>query len=118
MRVLVAAVEHARDGAPGKAAGLNDAWAACPLKGGVIGGKVGQPGAGGQGGLGVHRSRGGARQGAVDGRRPAGMARVHGAHGPKGKDEANENGQRPDYLVEDEETWIPERNVTPPRAIE
>ena len=52
-------------------------------------------------------------QGATGGRRPAGMAGAHGAHGAKGKDKGGENGQRPDYLVEDEETWTPERNVAP-----
>ncbi|MEV5127336.1 hypothetical protein AB0K49_31775 [Streptomyces decoyicus] len=82
-------------------------------KGGLVGGKGGKTGAAGQGGSGLHRSRGGTQQGATGGRRPAGMAGAHGAHGAKGKDKASENGQRPDYLVEDEETWTPERNVAP-----
>ncbi|MFD5737377.1 WXG100 family type VII secretion target [Streptomyces sioyaensis] len=82
-------------------------------KGGVVGGKGGKLGAGGQGGSGLHRSRGGTQQGASGGRRPAGMAGAHGAHGAKGKDKGGENGQRPDYLVEEEETWTPERNVAP-----
>ncbi|WP_310729176.1 hypothetical protein [Streptomyces sp. N2A] len=107
----------------GKGAGAKGAGAAgkggalARQKGGVIGGKVGKAGAGGQGGSGLHRSRGGTQQGAAGGRRPAGMAGAHGAHGAKGKDKAKENGQRPDYLVEDEETWTPERNVAP-RVIE
>ncbi|WP_406220217.1 hypothetical protein [Streptomyces decoyicus] len=82
-------------------------------KGGLVGGKGGKAGAAGQGGSGLHRSRGGTQQGATGGRRPAGMAGAHGAHGAKGKDKGGENGQRPDYLVEDEETWTPERNVAP-----
>ncbi|MGW7252231.1 hypothetical protein [Streptomyces decoyicus] len=82
-------------------------------KGGLVGGKGGKTGAAGQGGSGLHRSRGGTQQGASGGRRPAGMAGAHGAHGAKGKDKGGENGQRPDYLVEDEETWTPERNVAP-----
>ncbi|MET7797338.1 hypothetical protein [Streptomyces decoyicus] len=75
------------------------------------GGMVGKPGgpAGGtkQGGSGLHRSRGGQQ---------AGM----GAAGAKGKDKREKErttGQRPDYLVEDEETWTPQRNVAP-RVIE
>ncbi len=40
------------------------------------------------------------------------MAGMPGAHGGKGK-EKGPNGERPDYLVEDEETWTPERNVAP-----
>jgi len=83
-------------------------------KGGLAGGKGGKLGAGSQGGSGLHRSRGGTQSGgAAGGRRPAGMAGAHGAHGAKGKDKNGENGQRPDYLVEDEETWTPERNVAP-----
>ncbi|WJY41009.1 hypothetical protein QT196_29115 [Streptomyces sp. P9-2B-2] len=82
-------------------------------KGGLVGGKGGAVGAGGQGGSGLHRSRGGTQQGAAGGRRPMGMAGGHGAHGAKGKDKGGEDGQRPDYLVEDEETWTPERNVAP-----
>ncbi|MEN2422306.1 hypothetical protein AABB02_29900 [Streptomyces rimosus] len=82
-------------------------------KGGVVGGAGGSKTGGAQGGSGLHRSRGGAQAGAAaNGRRPAGMAGAPGAHGAKGKDKG-ENGQRPDYLVEDEETWTPERNVAP-----
>lgn len=98
----------------GKGAGAKGAGGG-PLarqKGGVVGGKGGKSGVGGQGGSGLHRSRGGAQQGAAGGRRPTGMAGAPGAHGGKGKDKA-ENGQRPDYLVEDEETWTPQRNVAP-----
>ncbi|QTZ94422.1 hypothetical protein [Streptomyces auratus] len=80
-------------------------------KGGAVG-KAGKAGAGAQGGSGLHRSRGGTQKGAAGGRRPAGMAGAHGAHGGKDKGKG-ENGQRPDYLVEEEETWTPERNVAP-----
>ncbi|MFI0903270.1 hypothetical protein ACH4TE_06925 [Streptomyces sioyaensis] len=101
----------------GKGAGAKGAGgkgsALARQKGGVVGGKGGKLGAGGQGGSGLHRSRGGTQQGASGGRRPAGMAGAHGAHGAKGKDKGGENGQRPDYLVEEEETWTPERNVAP-----
>ncbi|MFE7314817.1 hypothetical protein ACFU7T_17305 [Streptomyces sp. NPDC057555] len=84
-------------------------------KGGIIGGGSGKAGAAGQGGSGLHRSRGGAQAGAAGtgGRRPAGMTGAPGVHGAKGKDKKGENGERPDYLVEDEETWTPERNIAP-----
>ncbi|MFH8595818.1 hypothetical protein [Streptomyces rimosus] len=84
-------------------------------KGGVVGGAGKKSGAGAQGGSGLHRSRGGTQQGAKEGRRPMGGA--PGAHGAKGKDKDQNNGQRPDYLVEDEETWTTQRNVAP-RVIE
>ncbi|MFF4601163.1 hypothetical protein ACFY12_00185 [Streptomyces sp. NPDC001339] len=83
-------------------------------KGGVIGAGSGKSGAAGQGGSGLHRSRGGAQAGAGgEGRRPAGMPGAHGMHGAKGKDSKGQKGERPDYLVEDEETWASERNVAP-----
>ncbi|MFD3424153.1 hypothetical protein [Streptomyces decoyicus] len=97
-----------------KGAGTGRGGALARQKGGVIGGKAGKAGAGTQGGSGLHRSRGGSQQSSASGgRRPAGMAGGHGAQGAKGKDKNGENGQRPDYLVEDEETWTPERNVAP-----
>lgn len=97
-------------GAKGAAAGRGGALAR--QKGGVVGGAGGKTGTGGQGGSGLHRSRGGTQSGAGGGRRPMGMAGMPGAHGGKGK-EKGPNGERPDYLVEDEETWTPERNVAP-----
>ncbi|GGN61784.1 hypothetical protein GCM10012285_61150 [Streptomyces kronopolitis] len=102
-------------GAKGGAGAGGKGGALARQKGGVIGGKGGKLGAAGQGGSGLHRSRGGTQQGAGagGGRRPAGMAGAHGAHGAKGKDKKGENGERPDYLVEEEETWTPERNVAP-----
>ncbi|OKI07139.1 hypothetical protein A6A06_36175 [Streptomyces sp. CB02923] len=96
----------------GAAAGRGGALAR--QKGGVVGSTSGsKTGGGAQGGAGLHRSRGGAQAGTGgNGRRPMGMAGAPGAHGAKGNDKG-ENGQRPDYLVEDEETWTPERNVAP-----
>ncbi|WP_414507785.1 hypothetical protein [Streptomyces sp. NEAU-L66] len=97
-------------GAAGRGGGL------ARQKGGLVGGGTGGKGVGGtQGGSGLHRSRGGAQsgEGASGSRRPAGMPGAHGMHGAKAKDDKGQNGERPDYLVEDEETWTPERNVAP-----
>ncbi|MBM4793952.1 hypothetical protein HXP44_18215 [Streptomyces sioyaensis] len=104
-----------RGGMPGAGLGAGKAGAAGAAgRGGpqarTRGGLAGKPGgpAGGakQGGSGLHRSRGG---------KQAGMA---GAPGAKGKGKGDkERGQRPDYLVEDEETWTTERRVAP-RVIE
>ncbi|MFH9423571.1 hypothetical protein [Streptomyces sp. NPDC017529] len=105
-------------GAAGRGAGAKGAAGRGGLarqKGGTVGGPGGKAGAGAQGGSGLHRSRGGTQQGAKEGRRP--MAGAPGAHGSKGKDKDQNNGQRPDYLVEDEETWTTQRNVAP-RVIE
>ncbi|PJJ03971.1 hypothetical protein BX264_4373 [Streptomyces sp. 2333.5] len=105
-----------RGGMPGAGLGAGKAGAAGAAgRGGpqarTRGGLVGKPGgpAGGakQGGSGLHRSRGG---------KQAGMVGAAGAKG-KGKGDNKERGQRPDYLVEDEETWTPERQVAP-RVIE
>ncbi|MET8955840.1 hypothetical protein [Streptomyces sp. NPDC004533] len=80
-------------------------------RGGVVGAAKGVTGKGG-GGAGLHGSRGGSQRGAMAG----------GAGGRNGRrsEEENTGGERPDYLVEDEETWISEedlnRNV--PRTIE
>ncbi|MFD7918532.1 WXG100 family type VII secretion target [Streptomyces sp. NPDC059740] len=103
-------------------AGAGGAGGGSPLarqKGGVIanpGAKSGTGTGGSQGGSGLHRSRGGstpAGSGSA-GRRPTGMmGGAHGAHGAKGEGKGHE-GERPDYLIEDEETWTPERNIAPP----
>ncbi|WP_399085026.1 hypothetical protein ACGH2B_05655 [Streptomyces sp. BBFR2] len=98
------------------AGGAGRGGALARQKGGVIGAGKGKAGAAGQGGSGLHRSRGGAQAGAgagAGGRRPAGMAGAPGVHGSKGKEKGQNNGERPDYLVEDEETWASERNVAP-----
>lgn len=104
-------------GMPGAGLGAGKAGAAGAAgRGGpqarTRGGLVGKPGgpAGGakQGGAGLHRSRGGNQ---------AGMAGAAGAKGKDKKGKERTTGQRPDYLVEDEETWTPERQVAP-RVIE
>ncbi|MFJ7903861.1 WXG100 family type VII secretion target [Streptomyces sp. NPDC096198] len=99
-------------GAPGRGgAGLGGRGALARARGGVVGGAKGVTGKGG-GGAGLHGSRGGSQRGAMAG----------GASGRKGRrsEEGDAVNERPDYLVEDEETWISEedlnRNV--PRTIE
>lgn len=96
----------AAGGAKGGAAGRGGAQARTP--GGLVGKPGGPAGGAKQGGSGLHRSRGG-------------MQAAAGAAGAKGKDKKGDQerttGQRPDYLVEDEETWTPQRNVAP-RVIE
>ncbi|MGW7491394.1 hypothetical protein [Streptomyces sp. NPDC054786] len=104
-------------GMPGAGAGAGKAGAAgkagrsgpqARTRGGMAGRPGGPAGGAKQGGSGLHRSRGG---------KQAGMAGAAGAKG-KGKGEKERTtGQRPDYLVEDEETWTPQRNVAP-RVIE
>ncbi|MGW3120318.1 hypothetical protein ACWDBW_24775 [Streptomyces sp. NPDC001107] len=78
-------------------------------RGGVVGAAKGV-GKGAGGGAGLHGSRGGTQAGAA------------GGTGGKGRRSEKENsqGDRPDYLVEDEETWISEedRNRNVPRTIE
>lgn len=32
----------------------------------------------------------------------------------RGKRKGDQDGERPDYLVEDEETWLPNQDVLPP----
>lgn len=84
--------------------------------GGVVGepNKPGVPGRGAQGGSGLHRSRGGALNGG-----PAGSSRSRGPVGmpPSGRttrdDKERRQSSRPDYLVEDEETWVSQRDVVP-----
>ncbi|GAA2510167.1 hypothetical protein GCM10010406_53200 [Streptomyces thermolineatus] len=85
-------------------------------RGGVVGGTPGTGGAarGTAGGSGLHRSRG-AAQAAGGAGRPGGPM---GAGVPRGRsdrerEENRREGERPDYLVEDEETWATPRNVTP-----
>ncbi|MEU9173980.1 PPE domain-containing protein [Streptomyces sp. NPDC048420] len=88
--------------------------------GGVAGGtpKAGAgSGKGTAGGSGLHSSRGAAGRGAsASASRKGGVVGAPGARNGRPKDERRE-GERPDYLVEDEETWAPQRNVAP-RVIE
>ncbi|GLW16395.1 hypothetical protein Stsp01_31380 [Streptomyces sp. NBRC 13847] len=91
----------------GKAGAAGRGGAQARTRGGLVGKPGGPAGGAKQGGSGLHRSRGGNQ---------AGM----GAAGAKGKDKKGKErttGQRPDYLVEDEETWTPQRTVAP-RVIE
>ncbi|MEV0369891.1 hypothetical protein AB0I10_08725 [Streptomyces sp. NPDC050636] len=106
-------------GAPGAGSGKAGAKGAAGrtgaqarTRGGVVG-KPGMPGGGAkQGGSGLHRSRGGKKAG------PVGAPGAAGAKGKGGREEQERNSkQRPDYLVEDAETWTPQRNVAP-RVIE
>ncbi|MGP3981236.1 hypothetical protein [Streptomyces sp. KR80] len=85
-------------------------------RGGIVGAAQGKSAAGGQGGSGLHRSRGGSQAGKPGTGRGPGMMGAPGAHGANTNEDKG-RGQRPDYLVEDEETWTPERNVAP-RVIE
>ncbi|MGW7492236.1 hypothetical protein [Streptomyces sp. NPDC054786] len=106
-------------GAGGGRASASTGGAQARQKGGIVGSSGGKASGGAQGGSGLHRSRGGtaAGSGSSGGRRPAGMmGGAHGAQGAKGEGKGND-GNRPDYLVEDEETWTTERNVAP-RVIE
>ncbi|WP_169314201.1 hypothetical protein [Streptomyces piniterrae] len=90
------------------------------------GGTVGAPGGAGtggvaQGGSGLHRSRGGTQAGKAGGARSAGTMGAPGAPGTRGgkgnQGQRGADSRRPDYLLEDEETWTPRRNVAP-RVIE
>ncbi|MGR8007913.1 hypothetical protein [Streptomyces hypolithicus] len=102
-------------GRGGAAAGGRGALA--KARGGVIGAAKGPTANGTGAGGGLHGSRGGSqREGMAGG---MGGAAGMGRGGRRSEDE-NSRGERPDYLVEDEETWVSEedrkRNV--PRNIE
>ncbi|MDT0378825.1 hypothetical protein RM572_08560 [Streptomyces sp. DSM 42041] len=87
-------------------------------KGGVLGAPKGI--AGGRpatpGGTGLGKGRGGA-SGTGNGARGGMLGGRIGSNQRPGEDE-REQGHRPDYLVEDEETWTPEDNRSVPRTIE
>ncbi|MEU1542830.1 hypothetical protein ABZ461_32955 [Actinacidiphila glaucinigra] len=87
--------------------------------GGVVGAAKGTGSGtrGTPGGSGLHKSRGaaGAGSGGTTGR---GANRMMGrGQTDRTEEEERREGERPDYLVEDEETWTPERNNAP-RVIE
>ncbi|WP_404816540.1 WXG100 family type VII secretion target [Streptomyces thermolineatus] len=88
--------------------------------GGVVGGAkgTGGTGRGTAGGSGLHRSRG-AQQAVGKSGRPGGQmgAGVPRTRNDRANEEERREGVRPDYLVEDEETWAPQRN-TAPRVVE
>ncbi|WP_405745892.1 WXG100 family type VII secretion target [Streptomyces canus] len=88
-------------------------------RGGVVGGtpKSGTgAGRGTAGGSGLHSSRGAAGKGASAVRK-GGIAGAPGARTGRRKEDEQHEGERPDYLVEDEETWTPQTNAAP-RVIE
>ncbi|MBB1253753.1 hypothetical protein H3146_10285 [Streptomyces sp. OF3] len=101
-------------GGAGGAKGAGGKGSLAKRRGGIAG-AAGRAGAGAQGGSGLHRSRGGTQAGKGGGR-GAGMMGAPGARGAGANDDKNRK-DRPDYLVEDEETWTPKRNVAP-RVIE
>jgi hypothetical protein len=88
-------------------------------RGGVVGGtpKSGAgAGRGTAGGSGLHSSRGAAGKGASAVRK-GGIAGAPGSRTGRRKEDEQREGERPDYLVEDEETWTPQIDVAP-RVIE
>ncbi|MGW4087411.1 WXG100 family type VII secretion target [Streptomyces sp. NPDC004822] len=103
-------------GAAGRGgAGAGGRGALAKSRGGVVGAAKGVAGKGAGGGAGLHGSRGGTQRGAMAG----GAGGIGGRNGRRPGDEES-RGDRPDYLVEDEETWISEedRNRNVPRTIE
>ncbi|MEU1854076.1 hypothetical protein ABZ499_33655 [Streptomyces sp. NPDC019990] len=103
-------------GAAGRGgAGSGGRGALAKSRGGVVGAAKGVTGTAAGGGAGLHGSRGGTQRGAMAG----GVGGIGGRGGRRTEDE-NSRGDRPDYLVEDEETWISEeeRNRNVPRTIE
>ncbi|GAA2967579.1 hypothetical protein GCM10010446_61670 [Streptomyces enissocaesilis] len=97
-------------------AGVGGRGALAKARGGVVGAAQGITGKGAGGGGGLHGSRGGTQRGGM----PGGMAGGIGGRNGRRSGNENERGDRPDYLVEDEETWISEedRNRNVPRNIE
>ncbi|MFJ5220107.1 hypothetical protein ACIP98_36125 [Streptomyces sp. NPDC088354] len=86
--------------------------------GGVVGAAKGTGSGtrGTPGGSGLHKSRG--ASGAGSGNTGKGANRMMGRGSTdRTEEEERREGERPDYLVEDEETWTPERNNAP-RVIE
>lgn len=98
-------------GAKGTGKGAGGRGGLAKQRGGVVGAAGGKA-ASSRGGSGLHRSRGGSQAGKAGSGRGAPMAGA-GARGAGAKEDKDRDGQRPDYLVEDEETWMPNRNVTP-----
>ncbi|MFH0519050.1 WXG100 family type VII secretion target [Streptomyces sp. M41] len=103
-------------GAAGRGgAGAGGRGALAKSRGGIVGAAKGVTGKSAGGGAGLHGSRGGTQRGAMAG----GAGGMAGRNGRRSEDE-NSRGERPDYLVEDEETWISaeDRNRNVPRTIE
>jgi hypothetical protein len=100
--------------------GAARAGGAVGRSGGVVGGtpKAGAgAGRGSAGGSGLHSSRGAAGRGGASAVRKGGVAGAPGSRTGRRNDEEQREGERPDYLVEDEETWTPQTNAAP-RVIE
>ncbi|WP_274562565.1 hypothetical protein [Streptomyces spiramyceticus] len=97
-------------------AGAGGRGALAKARGGVVGAAKGVAGKGAGTGSGLHGSRGGSQRGGMMGAGAGGM----GGRGGRRSEEEKGQGDRPDYLVEDEETWISEedRNRNVPRNIE
>jgi uncharacterized protein YukE len=115
-------------GTAGRAGGVGGAGAAKgaagrvggSARGGVVGGtpKSGAgAGRGTAGGSGLHSSRGAAGKGGANAVRKGGVAGAPGSRTGRRKQDEQHEGERPDYLVEDEETWTPQTNAAP-RVIE
>ncbi|WP_425828795.1 WXG100 family type VII secretion target [Streptomyces fractus] len=81
-------------------------------KGGEVGKSVVKPGSGQQGGSALRQKPKTATGGAGKNAGRNGLA-GHGAQTGKGKDKKGRDNSRPDYLVEDEETWASGRTVNP-----
>ncbi|MDG4856950.1 hypothetical protein P8605_02035 [Streptomyces sp. T-3] len=96
-------------------AGAGGRGALAKARGGVVGAAKGIAGKGAGTGSGLHGSRGGSQRGGM-----MGGAGGMGGRGSGRRGEEENGGERPDYLVEDEETWISEedRNRNVPRNIE
>lgn len=105
-------------GANKAAGGTRGSGSAARRSGGAVGAAQKLGGGPTQGGSGLHRSRGGAL---ADGSRRDGRRGAAGGLGAGGAASGSPNqsavGKRPEYLGEDEETWVPKRNVAP-RVIE
>ncbi|NBE52726.1 hypothetical protein [Streptomyces boluensis] len=89
----------------GRGAGAGGRGALAKARGGVVGAAKGITGKGGGGGGGLHGSRGGSQRAGMAGGMAGGMGGRGGRRG-----EENEGRERPDYLVEDEETWVSEED--------
>ncbi|MEU1622546.1 hypothetical protein ABZ479_35290 [Streptomyces sp. NPDC005722] len=87
--------------------------------GGVVGAAKGTGSGtrGTPGGSGLHKSRGAAGAGGGSGTGRGANRMMGRGQTDRGEEEERREGERPDYLVEDEETWTPEQNNAP-RVIE
>ncbi|MDI3419503.1 hypothetical protein [Streptomyces luteolus] len=97
-------------GAGGRgAAGGSGRGSLAKTRGGVVGAAKGMPEKGTGTGTGLHGSRGGWRGQMAERRAEAGLP---GSNGRKNRrtDDDEERGQRPDYLVEDEDTWVSDKD--------